>query len=269
MPKLKLNKDGRIVNAETDEVFTVDGQPVEIEGLKTQEDIQAAIDSKTATFKKQQATLEQALKEAKANESSSQEQINALQKMLDETKAQLQKTEKEAEARVKQDLQKLTKAVSEAKAGEQRWQQALHKQLITNAVLSQAGVKGREFLNPDDLLLNLERFAKIAEERNEKGEVVLDQSGFPKQVISFEMEIDEIDKTTNKPTGSKIKEFLPVDKAAEHIAKQKPWLIKGANRTGIGGDGTFDLSRGNIDPNSVATMSPAEYAQARKDGKIK
>jgi len=66
--KLKWDEEQKqFVNAETGEVFTMpDGEPLEIEGMKTQADIQAAINSKTKKHQEELGTLKKALEDLKA-----------------------------------------------------------------------------------------------------------------------------------------------------------------------------------------------------------
>ncbi len=253
--KLKWDEEQKqFVNAETGEVFTMpDGEPLEIEGMKTQADIQAAINSKTKKHQEELGTLKKALEEAQSNSQSSAEQIQSLKNMVATKEKEVDAVRKEAEeesraelVRLRSDLDKSTRARDEAT-------KALNRELINNSILGQANVPGREFIRPNQVVALMGSCARVVEKKNEKGETLL-QDGLPVREVLFEMEIDELDPVTSKPTGKKNRDFLPADRAVEQFLKENPNLVRGSN---TGGSGNTNVNQ-TVDGKKLLTKEQME-----------
>lgn len=261
----------RFVDAESGDVFTLpDGEPLEIEGMKTQADIQAAINAKTKKHHEELATLKRALEEAQSNSQSSADQIQSLKDMVGTKEKEIEAARKEAEEESRAELVRLRSELEKSTRSREEATRALHRELVSNAILSQANTPGREFIRPNQVVALMAPNARVVDKKNERGETIL-QDGLPVREVLFEMQLDEMDPVTSKPTGKKVWDFLPVDRAVEVFVKENANLIKGANTGGAGGYHGSGGSGGSeaLTDQQVADMSPDDYAKARAEGKIR
>ena len=201
MPKLKINDQGVLVDAETDEPLEGDAA-VEIEGLAD-----LLKEAKAA------AGLRKDISEQRKKKGAAVGDNSELQKHLDETKHELEEAEAKIErlAPFEKQVEKLTRDLEKATATASKHDGLRRQEMMRNAIIKAAVAAG--FEDPDDALLRLEKAVKFTP-RLADGKPTDDLD------LSFGLSVEDED-------GKASVQDLDVEKAVAWIAKKRPALVAG------------------------------------------
>lgn len=238
MPTLKLNDEGQLVT-EDGTVFELEGEPVVIEGAKTQGDIDKTVNERLA---RERAKFEDLKKVA--------EREPILQKQVEESAATIKRLEQQAEeieATIKSESQaQLTKLREEANNYKSQAEQMKNELVQFQVKTSILGLSQNQFNDPaTDLVPHLLAVHKREAVRGDDGKPTGEFKDFFKLPVKSE-------------SGEITSEFMPLEKAIEVWAESHPHHVKPSGQSGSGG-GNYTPGTSNLKRSEMSRQQKIEF----------